>query len=133
MRWGEASASSASLRWVRPLHGIVAMLGDVIVPVSVDGIEAGATTVGHRFHHPGPITVGGADDYFEKLRACHVIVDQEERERIVRESAELAAAKAGLSLLPDEGLVVENAGLTEWPVPLLGEFNEDFLDVPREV
>ena len=128
MRWG-----SGSLRWVRPLHGIVAMLGEEIVPVEIDGIVSGATTVGHRFHHPGDITIGGASDYIEKLRACHVIVDQEERERIIREGAEAAAAGAGLSLLADEGLVVENAGLTEWPVPLLGEFDEDFLDVPREV
>jgi glycyl-tRNA synthetase beta chain len=128
MRWG-----SGSLRWVRPLHGIVAILGEKIVPFEVDGIASGATTVGHRFHHPGPITVGGAADYVEKLRACHVIVDQEERERIIREGAEKAASRAGLSLLGDEGLVVENAGLTEWPVPLAGEFDEDFLDVPREV
>ena len=63
MRWGEASASTASLRWVRPLHGIVAMLGEEIVPVEVDVIRSGATTLGHRFHHPGPITVGGAGDY----------------------------------------------------------------------
>lgn len=128
MRWG-----SGSLRWVRPLHGIVAILGEKIVAFEVDGIASGATTVGHRFHHPGPITVGGAADYVEKLRACHVIVDQEERERIIREGAEKAASKAGLSLLGDEGLVVENAGLTEWPVSLAGEFDEDFLDVPREV
>lgn len=128
MRWG-----SGSLRWVRPLHGIVAMLGEDIVPVEIDGIRSGATTAGHRFHHPGAITVGGASDYAEKLRACHVIVDQEERERIIREGAESAAAEAGLTLLADEGLVVENAGLTEWPVPLPGEFDEDFLDVPREV
>src|SRR6185503_18987618 len=128
MRWG-----NGSLRWVRPLHGIVAMLGEEIVPVEVDGILSGATTVGHRFHHPGAITVGGASDYAEKLRACHVIVDQEERERIIREGAEAAAARAGLTLLADEGLVVENAGLTEWPVPLLGEFDAEFLDVPREV
>ena len=127
MRWG-----SGSLRWVRPLHGIVAMLGEDIVPLEIDGISSGATTVGHRFHHPGPITVGGALDYVEKLRACHVIVDQEERERIIREGAEAAAKKARLALLPDEGLVVENAGLTEWPVPLFGEFDGDFLDVPRE-
>ena len=126
MRWG-----SGSLRWVRPLHGIVAMLGEEIVPV--EGLVSGATTQGHRFHHPGPITVGGAADYLQKLRACHVIVDQEERERIIREGAAAAAAKAGLSLLPDEGLVVENAGLTEWPVPLLGAFDAEFLDVPREV
>jgi glycyl-tRNA synthetase beta chain len=128
MRWGDGT-----LRWIRPLHAIVAILGEKIVPVEVDGIASGATTVGHRFHHPGAITVGGAADYVEKLRACHVIVDQEERERLVREGAEALVAKAGLSLLPDEGLVVENAGLTEWPVPLLGRFDPEFLDVPREV
>jgi glycyl-tRNA synthetase beta chain len=133
MRWGEASASTESLRWVRPLHGIVAMLGEEIVPLAIDGIEAGATTVGHRFHHSGPITIGGASDYSEKLRACHVIVDQDERERIIREGAAEAAEKAGLALVADEGLVVENAGLTEWPVPLLGRFDPDYLDVPREV
>jgi len=103
------------------------------VPVEVDGISSGASTVGHRFHHPGAITVGGASDYAEKLRACHVIVDQDERERIIRDGAAAAAAEAGLRLIEDEGLVVENAGLTEWPVPLLGRFDEDFLDVPREV
>jgi len=128
MRWG-----SGTLRWVRPLHGIVALLGEEIVPVEVDGIVSGATTLGHRFHHPGPITIGGAADYVEKLRACHVIVDQDERERLIREGAAKAAAAAGLNLLPDEGLVVENAGLTEWPVPLLGRFDPEFLDVPREV
>ena len=128
MRWG-----SGSLRWVRPLHGIVAILGEQIVPIEIDGIVSGATTVGHRFHHPGAITVGGASDYVEKLRACHVIVDQEERERTISESAAAAADNAGLTLLQDEGLVVENAGLTEWPMPLYGEFDADFLDVPREV
>ena len=128
MRWG-----TGSLRWVRPLHRIVALLGEEIVPLEIDGIVSGATTVGHRFHHPGDITIGGASDYVEKLRACHVIVDREERERIIREGAEAAATGKGLSLLADEGLVVENAGLTEWPVPLIGEFDEDFLDVPREV
>ena len=128
MRWG-----GGSLRWVRPLHGIVALLGESIVPIEIDGIQAGATTVGHRFHHPGPITIGGAHDYVEKLRACHVIVDQDERERLIREGAQAAASEAGLILLEDEGLVVENAGLTEWPVPLLGRFDPEFLDVPREV
>ena len=128
MRWG-----SGSLRWVRPLHGIVAMLGEDIVPVEIDGIASGATTVGHRFHHPGAITIGGAADYTEKLRACHVIVDQDERERLIREGAEAVAAAAGLKLLTDEGLVVENAGLTAWPVPLIGRFDPEFLEVPREV
>jgi glycyl-tRNA synthetase beta chain len=133
MRWGSDSASTESLRWVRPLHGIVAMLGEEIVPVAIAGVESGATTVGHRFHHPGPITVGGASDYAQKLKACHVIVDQEERERIVRDGAVEAAEKGGFALVEDEGLVVENAGLTEWPVPLLGRFDPDYLDVPREV
>ena len=133
MRWGAASASNESLRWVRPLHGIVAMLGEDIVPLAIDGIQSGATTLGHRFHHPGPITIGGPADYLEKLKACHVIVDQEERERIIREGAEKAAQNAKLTLVADEGLVVENAGLTEWPVPLLGRFDPDYLDVPREV
>jgi len=133
MRWGEASASTESLRWIRPLHGIVAILGEELVPVQIDNIGNSATTVGHRFHHPGPITIGGAHDYAEKLRACHVIVDQDERERMVREGAAKAAADAKLQLVPDEGLVVENAGLTEWPVPLLGRFDPDYLDVPREV
>jgi len=119
-RWGAASISTESLRWVRPLQGIVALFGQDVVPCEVDGILSGYQTLGHRFHHPGEITIGGADDYVEKLRACHVIVDQEERRAIIRAGAEKAAADAGLVLVPDEGLVNENSGLTEWPVPMLG-------------
>ena len=133
MRWGAASASTSSLRWVRPLHSIVALLGEEIVPIEIDGVECGAATLGHRFHHPGQITIGSANDYVEKLRACHVIVDQEEREAIVRDGAVAAAKQAGFELVEDEGLVVENAGLTEWPVPLLGSFDPEYLDVPEEV
>jgi len=133
MRWGDKSTSTSSLRWVRPLHSIVALLGEEIVPVAVDGVPCGATTLGHRFHHPGPITIGGAHDYVEKLRACHVVVDQEERETTIREGTTEAAKKAGFTLVEDEGLVVENAGLTSLPVPLLGSFDPAFLDVPEEV
>ncbi|WP_066825495.1 glycine--tRNA ligase subunit beta [Sphingomonas mali] len=133
MRWGEASSSTESLRWVRPLHGIVALLGDQIVPVEIAGVRSGAVTLGHRFHHPGPITIGSAADYAEKLHACHVIVDQDERRAIIRDKASALADAAGLELIEDEGLVAENAGLTEWPVPLLGRFDEDFLGVPPEV
>jgi glycyl-tRNA synthetase beta chain len=133
MRWGEASSSTESLRWVRPLHGIVALLGDQIVPVEIAGVRSGAVTLGHRFHHPGPITIGSAADYAEKLHACHVIVDQDERRAIIRDRAVALAEAAGLELIEDEGLVAENAGLTEWPVPLLGRFDEDFLGVPPEV
>ncbi|MWV27976.1 glycine--tRNA ligase subunit beta [Aurantiacibacter rhizosphaerae] len=133
MRWGEASLSTESLRWVRPLSGIVALLGDEVVACEVHGVTSGAVTLGHRFHHSGDITIGNADDYAMKLRAGHVIVDHEERQNLIREGAARVASEAGLSLVEDEGLVIENAGLTEWPVPLLGRFDEDFLDVPPEV
>ncbi|BCA57411.1 glycine--tRNA ligase subunit beta [Sphingomonas sp. HMP6] len=133
MRWGAQSTTMESLRWVRPLQGIVALFGDEIVPCEIAGIVSGAATVGHRFHHPGIITIGNADDYVEKLRACHVIVDQAERRQIIALGATMAARKAGLELVQDEGLLTENAGLTEFPVPLLGRFDAAFLDVPPEV
>ncbi len=132
-RWGEASISTESLRWVRPLQGIVALLGDDVVACEVDGIVSGSTTMGHRFHHSGPVTIGNAGDYETKLRACHVIVDQNEREAIIREGAQKVAADAGLVLVQDPFLVNENAGLTEWPVPMLGRFDPAFLAVPEEV
>ncbi|MEH3099054.1 glycine--tRNA ligase subunit beta [Sphingomonas adhaesiva] len=133
MRWGAASASTESLRWVRPLQGIVALFGEDVVPASIAGVESGAATVGHRFHHPGSITIGSAADYVEKLRACHVIVDQAERESIIALGATMLTAKAGLTLVRDEGLLAENAGLTEYPIPLLGRFDAAYLDVPPEV
>jgi glycyl-tRNA synthetase beta chain len=133
MRWGAASTSTESPRWVRPLQGIVALLGEEIVDFEIAGVRSGAATVGHRFHHSGPITIGGAHDYVEKLQACHVVVDPAERRRIIAEGARAAAAAAGLALVEDEGLIAENAGLTEWPVPLLGRFDPAFLEVPREV
>jgi glycyl-tRNA synthetase beta chain len=133
MRWGAASTSTESPRWVRPLQGVVALLGEEIVDFEIAGIRSGAATLGHRFHHPGQITIGGAHDYVEKLQACHVVVDPAERRRLILEGARAAAAAAGLRLVEDEGLVAENAGLTEWPLPLLGRFDPAFLEVPREV
>ncbi|WP_370516044.1 glycine--tRNA ligase subunit beta [Novosphingobium sp. Gsoil 351] len=133
MRWGAASLSTESPRWVRPLSGIVAILGEELVECTAAGIASGYATLGHRFHAPGPITIGGASDYQEKLRACHVIVDHAEREGLIRDKAKAAAAQAGLALVEDEGLVIENSGLTEWPVPLLGRFDAGFLEVPPEV
>uniref|UniRef100_UPI001FE7790D glycine--tRNA ligase subunit beta n=1 Tax=Sphingomonas azotifigens TaxID=330920 RepID=UPI001FE7790D len=133
MRWGADSLSTESLRWVRPLQGIVALFGSEVVPCEIAGVASGAATVGHRFHHPGAITIGSADDYVEKLRACHVIVDGAERRNIIALGAKMAAQKAGLTLVEDEGLLFENAGLTEWPMPLLGRFDEAFLAVPPEV
>src|SRR6187402_1118557 len=133
MRWGAASLAPDSPRWVRPLSGIVAIFGEDLVECQVGEVAAGYMTLGHRFHCPGPITIGGASDYQEKLRACHVIVDHAERQDLIRERAAQAAADAGLTLVADEGLVIENAGLTEWPVPLVGRFDPAFLEVPPEV
>lgn len=132
-RWGAASRSTESLRWVRPLQGIVALLGDEVIGCEIDGIASGSATMGHRFHHKGPVTIGNAGDYAMKLRAAHVIVDHEERRAIIRAGTEKAAADAGLVLVPDEGLVNENSGLTEWPVPMLGRFDPAYLTVPEEV
>ncbi len=133
MRWGAESASTESMRWVRPLHAIVALFGGEVVPFEIAGITSGNVTRGHRFHAPAEIVLTGADTYVEQLRAAKVLVDQDERAAIIRERASALAAEAGLELVEDEGLVAENAGLTEWPVPLLGRFDEAFLDVPPEV
>ncbi len=133
MRWGTASSTTAAMRWVRPLKSIIALLDGEEVNVAVEGVAGGSVTLGHRFHHPDQVTIGSADDYATKLRACHVILDPAERRRIIAEKATILAKLAGLELVPDEGLVAENAGLTEWPVPLLGSFDSAFLDVPPEV
>ncbi|EQB30092.1 glycine--tRNA ligase subunit beta, partial [Sphingobium ummariense] len=133
MRWGAASQTTESLRWVRPLQGIVAILGEDLVDLEIEGIRSGYTTLGHRFHHAGEITIGGAHDYAEKLRACHVIVSHQERQAIIETKAAEAAAAHGYTVIEDKGLVAENAGLTEWPVPLLGDFDPAFLEVPPEV
>lgn len=133
MRWGAASQTTESLRWVRPLQGIVAILGDDLVEIEIEGVKSGYATLGHRFHHPGEITIGNAHDYVEKLRACHVIVSHQERQSIIEAKAAEAAAAHGYTVIEDKGLVAENAGLTEWPVPLLGDFDPAFLEVPPEV
>ncbi len=133
MRWGDASATTESLRWVRPLQGIIALLGDEVVPLEVDGVVSGRETMGHRFHSTGPVRITGPRDYAEALRAAYVIVDQDERRAIIADRANALAAEAGYALIEDEGLVAENAGLTEWPVPLLGTFDPAFLEVPPEV
>ncbi len=132
-RWGAASISTESLRWVRPLSAIVALLDGAVVDCEVGGIAAGRVTRGHRFHSDGEIVIDGVDDYAAKLRAAHVIVDHAERQDLIRAAAKAAAAAEGLTLVEDEGLVIENAGLTEWPVPLLGRFDEAYLEVPPEV
>ena len=133
MRWGAASQSTAAPRWVRPLTGIVALLDGDEVACEAHGITSGRDTRGHRVHAPGVLSITSAATYLEQLRAAHVLASSAERRQIIATHAAELAAGAGLSLIPDDGLVAENAGLTEWPVPLLGRFDPDFLSVPREV
>ncbi len=133
MRWGAASVSTASPRWVRPLRGIVALLDHEPVPFEALGLAAGRETLGHRFMAPWPIAVQSASSYREQLARAHVIVSAGERAAIIRAGAREAAQRAGFVLVDDEALVAENAGLAEWPVPLVGRFDPAFLDVPPEI
>ncbi|HEY0441502.1 MAG TPA: glycine--tRNA ligase subunit beta, partial [Xanthobacteraceae bacterium] len=133
MRWG-----NGTLTWVRPLHAIVAMFGPEteepeVVPVTVDGIAAGDTTFGHRFMAPEPIRVRRLDDYVAKLRAAKVIVDPARRAAEIREEAKNLGFAQGLTLVEDDALLAEVAGLVEWPVVLMGSFDESFLAMPPEV
>lgn len=132
-RWGPASVSTASPRWVRPLRGIVALLDADIVPFAALGVQSGRRTFGHRFMSAGPIDIDHAATHARQLRAAHVILSAAERAAIIRDGAERLAAAAGGTLIADPGLEAENAGLTEWPVPLAGRFDPAFLAVPREV
>lgn len=128
MRWGYGR-----LRWVRPLHSILCLFDGKVVPFEIDGIKSGKETRGHRFMAPKPFGVKNFKDYEEKLREAKVILDGDERAARILKDARALAAKEGLALVEDEALLAENAGLTEWPVVLMGEFDEDFLSVPPEV
>ena len=138
MRWGKASAAGASLRWVRPLHSILCTFGAAevedpeVVPFEVDGIVSGNVTYGHRFHAPGPITVKRLDDYVTSLEKAKVVLDADRRKEIILADARNLAFAQGLDLVEDEGLLEEVAGLVEWPVVLMGSFEERFLDIPGE-
>ncbi|MGB8710864.1 MAG: glycine--tRNA ligase subunit beta [Methyloceanibacter sp.] len=128
MRWG-----NGRLRWVRPLHSILCLFGGKVVPFEIDGIKSGKETRGHRFMAPRPFSVRSFDDYVQRLRKAFVILDPREREAIILKGAQKLAAKQQLVLVEDMALLAENAGLTEWPVVLMGSFDESFLDVPGEV
>lgn len=138
MRWGKGSISPTTLRWVRPLQSILCTFGPEteepeIVPFEVDGIRSGDTTRGHRFLSEGTIRVRRLDDWMAKLEAAFVVVDRERRKDIILNDAKDLALAQGLELVEDAGLLDEIAGLVEWPVVLMGSFEEGFLDVPDEV
>ena len=132
MRWG-----SGSLRWVRPLHSILCILTDEagaqVVPMDVDGISSGDTTAGHRFMAPSRFSVTSFDDYAVKLKRAFVVLSSEERAQHIWNDAQNMAFAAGLELVEDKGLLAEVAGLVEWPVVLMGQIDDEFLDLPPEV
>ncbi|MGC1780571.1 MAG: glycine--tRNA ligase subunit beta [Xanthobacteraceae bacterium] len=138
MRWGAPSAEPGALTWVRPLHSIVATFGPEteepdIVAFSVGGITSGNLTRGHRFLSPQTFTVRRFDDYASKLGHAKVVLDAERRREIIRTEAKQLAFAQGLELIEDEALLAEVTGLVEWPVVLMGSFDQSFLQIPEEV
>jgi len=129
MRWGQG----ADFAWVRPLRRVVCLLDGEIIPFELGPITASNETEGHRTLAPGAFPVSSCADWQEKLRAHHVIADQEERrEKILRGITEQAAIH-GLTVVKDEALIDEVTGLVEWPVPLIGKIDKHFMDLPPEV
>ena len=132
MRWG-----SGSLRWVRPLQSILCVLSNEaevsVVPLDVDGIKAGNQTRGHRFMAPDAFAVSGFEDYETKLKRAKVILRADERQAAIWQEAQTQAFALGQSVVEDTGLLAEVAGLVEWPVVLMGQIDEEFLDLPLEV
>ena len=128
MRWGDVSVAFA-----RPVHWICALLDGEVIPVTFGDVASGRITRGHRFLAPDPIELAHAGDYVEALRAAHVIVDIGERRERIRERSEAAAARVGGRLAADRGLLDEVTQLVELPSPVLGSFEERYLDLPREV
>ena len=128
MRWG-----ARPLNWVRPLHRIVCLLDDKIVPVEFAHLTASNVTEGHRFLSPAPITIAHAEQYEETLKSAHVLVDFAARRAKIAAEIAAVAKTANLTVVEDEALLNEVTGLVEWPVPLLCQFDAKFLDLPREV
>ncbi|WP_363349196.1 glycine--tRNA ligase subunit beta [Methylocystis echinoides] len=138
MRWGAASERTESLRWVRPLHAIVATFGPEtetpdVVPFEVDGVRSGDVTRGHRFLAPAPFRVRRFEDYAMGLERAKVVIDPARRRDIILHDAKDLAFAQGLELIEDVGLLEEVGGLVEWPVTLMGSFDESFLSIPPEV
>jgi len=128
MHWG-----SGSLRWVRPLHGILCTFDGEVVPFEIEGVKSGNVTRGHRVMGAAEIRARRFEDYAARLMAEKVMVDAEARAETIRAEARNLAFAQGLDLIEDEGLLKEAAGLVEWPVVLMGSFDRKFLEVPEEV
>jgi glycyl-tRNA synthetase beta chain len=128
MRWG-----SGAHRWVRPVHGLVALYGSEVIDMEILGARAGRVSEGHRFLAGGPVTVPHADAYVEALREAFVLVDPEARRAALTSALAAAAAEAGGRVVPDDGLLDEVQDLVEWPGVVVGRFDPSFLDLPPEI
>ena len=138
MRWGAASTRPDALRWVRPLRSILCTFGGPheapeIVPFEIDGIVSGDVSRGHRFLAPAPFSARRFEDYVDALFKAKVVLDADRRKQMIRADARDLALAQRLELVEDEGLLEEVAGLVEWPVVLMGEFEAEFLEIPPEV
>lgn len=138
MRWGAPSAEPGALRWVRPLQSILCTFGPeteepVVIDFEAGGIRSGNVTRGHRFHAGEPFKVRRFDDYAAELEKRFVIIDPERRKEMIAADARNLAFANGVELVEDEALLDEVAGLVEWPVVLMGEFEREFLEIPDEV
>jgi glycyl-tRNA synthetase beta chain len=129
MRWGQ----SADFTWIRPLRRMVCLLDGDIVPIELGPITAGNETEGHRAHARGALEVTSTDDWIEKLRDQYVIVNQDYRFLKIRNGIAAKAATLELTVVEDDGLLNEVTGLVEWPVPLIGKIDKNFMDLPPEV
>ena len=127
-RWG-----AGEMTWVRPLHSILCTFDGEVVAFEVGGISSGNRTRGHRFLGNDMFEARRFDDYVEKLKKAHVILNAADRKaQILHEARQLAHAQ-NLELIADDALADEVAGLVEWPVALIGQFDRGFLDVPQEI
>ena len=129
MRWGQ----SGDFAWIRPLRRMVCLLDGEVVPIILGPVAAGRETEGHRFMAPGAVSVASARDWNDKLYSRHVIVERSQRIGLVGKGLAEAAENLGLSVMRDDALVDEVAGLVEWPVPLTGRIDAEFMELPPEV
>jgi len=128
MRWGEGE-----FRFARPVRWLVALYGDEVIDLSLEGLRAGHMSRGHRFLSPGEVEIKGTGEYLEALRENHVIADEEERRRIIASGAAEAVSGAGLRAVPGAETMDEVVDLVEYPHVIVGRFDERFLALPREV
>src|SRR5699024_1928052 len=127
MRWGDSR-----VQFVRPVHWLVVLYGEEVIPLTLLGLDAGHYSRGHRFHHSSPVGIESAASYEQQMRDAYVIANMNERRALIKQQVEQAGQEAGGTAVIDDNLLTEVAALVEWPIPLVGRFDESFLRVPHE-